>query len=61
MKHFLPERDKVGVAERRDKQSEDELPYLGAPVHIPPPDLRQQTLTHTHTHTIILFGLASTE
>lgn len=44
MMWILPEGDEVGVAEERAEKGEKELPHLCVPLHIAPPDLRQQRL-----------------
>ena len=44
IRHHWPEADKVCVEDGRKEEGENQLPDLSAPLHVTPPDLRQQRL-----------------
>lgn len=44
----VPEGDELGVHQNGTEEGEEEFPHLRAPLHIPPPDLRQERLGGRH-------------
>lgn len=43
-KKHIPEADQVGVEERGKEEGENQFPDLSTPLHVTPPDLREQGL-----------------